>query len=634
MKNKPPITQTHPLDPPTAQEIEQAAHLAKQHLSDKAAFHAVSLVDPAKDIVRDFGSGSSIDRRLKLVGYDYPMKVDGGFDAIVNLTSKDVEVNRIEEGQAPIGFADVMLAVKIIKEDPGWLAAVASRGITDIANVQIDPWPAGGYTHPSIPQGNRAFRGIAFVREDKTDNGYARPIQGLLAHVDLSQGCVTHLEDHEVKPLPPESGRFLAEDQPQLRPPLSNLEITQPGGIGFVVHGHAVHWQGWEFRVGIHPSYGLELHQLGYRENGNLRPILYRAGLSDMVVPYGDPDPMHRWKHVLDAGEATIGNCANSLKLGCDCLGEIHYLDHVAIKPDGSPRIVERAICIHEEDFGTLWKHSDGYSNTSAVRRSRRLVVSTFYTIGNYDYGFYWYLYLDGTIQMEVKLTGIVGVSAIEDGEERPAYAPLIAPNLTSPIHQHLFCFRLDFELDGEHNSVYEVNTIAEPVSETNPDGTVFGAQEQLLQTESSAIRDANPQSGRFWKIVNPHRKNRLGKSVAYRLVPDASPTMYATESSQVANRATFARHNLWVTPHSPEELSAAGDYPNQSPGGAGLPRWTAQDRNLQDTDVVIWHTVGSTHIPRPEDWPVMPVAHCGFKLQPVGFFERNPALDLPPPHH
>ena len=161
---------------------------------------------------------------------------------------------------------------------------------------------------------------------------------------------------------------------------------------------------------------------------------------------------------MLDASEASVGNLANSLSLGCDCLGEIHYFDMDTLLADGSVYTIENAICMHEEDYGVLWKHRDLLSATTEVRRSRRLVVSSFFTVGNYEYGFFWYLYLDGTIQMEVKLTGIVGVSAVETGAEQPEFAPLIAPNLASPIHQHLFCFRLDFDVDGEHNSVYEVD--------------------------------------------------------------------------------------------------------------------------------------------------------------------------------
>ena len=628
-------TYLHPLDPPTSSEIEIGARLAREKLNEKAAFCSVRLVEASKESVRNYRPGQAIERILLFDGIDYPRgeKLDGGFQARVNLSTRHVEINRITNGQAPIGFTDYVSAVTITKTDERWLAAMRKRGIDDVTHVQLDPWPAGGYQHPTIPQGHRANRVIAFVRDDVTDNGYAKPVQGLIAHVDLTAGRVAHVEDHGVVPIPTESGRYANRDFDNLQKAPNEIQITQPNGPGFEVKGHQITWHNWQFRVSVHPVNGLVLHELGWVEDGQVRTILNRAALSDMVVPYGDTDPMHRWKHVLDAGEASLGDCINSLQLGCDCLGEIHYLDHACVKPDGTARLVERAICIHEEDFGVLWKHFNGHSKSTEVRRSRRLVVSTFHTVGNYEYGFYWYLYLDGTIQMEVKLTGIVGVSAVEDGNERPEFAPLVAPNVASPIHQHLFCFRLDFELDGSRNSVYEVNTEAQPISDENQDGTAFAANATLLRSEKSARRNADASKARSWKIVNPHRTNRLGKAVAYRLSPHATPTLYAREGSQVAKRAGFAKHNLWVTPYDESEICAAGDYPHLGEGG-GLPYWTEADRNVEDTDVVVWHTCGVTHLPRPEDWPVMPVEYTGFTLHPVGFFGRNPAIDLPGHNH
>lgn len=626
----------HPLDPPTKQEVERGAQLVKGELRERAAFCTVALQEPTKEFLNNYSGGESFPRVLRFTGYDHPQadELDGGFDALVDLQTDSVEIRRIESGQAPIGWADVVAAVRITKQDPTWLAAMKKRGITDIENVQIDPWPAGGYQHPSIPKGHRAHRGIAFLREDKTDNnGYARPIQGLISHVDLTAGRVAHVEDHGITPLPPESGRYDAASQPQLRDPLNELQIKQPDGAGFDINGHLVTWGNWQFRVGLHPINGLVLHQLGYRDQGVLRSILRRAALSDMVVPYGDVDPMHVWKHVLDAGEAAIGNCVNSLRLGCDCLGEIHYLDHVCVGPDGAARVVERAICIHEEDYGILWKHHDGQTRSTEVRRSRRLVVSSFFTVGNYEYGFYWYLYLDGTIQMEVKLTGIVGVSAVLDQDERPEFAPMIAPGLASPIHQHLFCFRLDFEIDGATNRVYELNTDPVRICDENPDGTAFSANSTLLETPREARRDADSSRARCWKVVNPNKLNRLDRPVGYRLAPGPVPTLMANAESQVAKRAPFAQHNLWVTPHEEDQLCAAGDFPNLNPGSDGLAKWSASDKNIVDEDIVVWHTTGVTHLPRPEDWPVMPVEYCGFALHPVGFFDRNPAMDLPPEH-
>src|SRR5207248_11006376 len=130
---------------------------------------------------------------------------------------------------------------------------------------------------------------------------------------------------------------------------------------------------------------------------------------------------------------------------------------------------------------------------------------------------------------------------------------------------------------------------------------------------------------------VNPTSLNRLGQPVGYKLVPGATPTLLASPGSSVGRRAAFATRNLWVTPYRPDERRAAGEYPNQHPGGDGLPAWTAADRDLAGTDVVLWYTFGVTHIARPEDWPVMPVEYTGFTLAPVGFFARHPALDVPP---
>ena len=506
-----------------------------------------------------------------------------------------------------------------------------ARGVTDFDLVQVDPWPSGGFVHPDIPAGHRVNRAISFVREDKTDNGYARPIEGLIAHVDLTAEKVAVLEDHGVVPLPPESGRYDAEHQPAFRDTLRPIEINQPEGASFQVDGYQVSWEGFQFRVSMHPINGLVLHQLSFTDGEEDRSILYRAALSDMVVPYGDVSPMHAWKHVFDAGETSIGTLANSLSLGCDCLGEIHYFDVHQVNWKGEARTVEQAICMHEEDYGILWKHHDAESQTTEVRRSRRLVVSAIHTVGNYEYGFFWYLYLDGTVQMEVKLTGIVGVSAVHDGEGASEFAALIAPNLASPIHQHLFCFRLDFAVDGQDNRVYEVEAEPLPLGEDNPYGTAFRSKSTLMNSELEARRDCFPQRSRYWKVVNQNRRNRMGVPVAWKLLPSATPTLFAHPDSAVGQRAAFAQHNLWVTQYEDGAVNAAGDHPNLHPGGDGLPAWVAQDRSLVDGDIVLWHTVGVTHMPRPEDWPVMPVEYCGFMLQPVGFFERNPTLDVPP---
>jgi primary-amine oxidase len=261
------------------------------------------------------------------------------------------------------------------------------------------------------------------------------------------------------------------------------------------------------------------------------------------------------------------------------------------------------------------------------------LVISSIFTIGNYDYGFYWYLYLDGTIQMEIKLTGIVGVSAVTAETHNPSQSPLIAQGLASPVHQHVFCFRLDWDLDGGANSLYESQIEVLPVSDTNPDGTQFQSVSRHLTDESLAKRNIAPERSRNWKVVNPKSLNGLGQPVSYKLLPVGSPSLLAADDSAVARRGAFGKHHIWATPYTEGEFSAAGAHTVMHDGG-GLPEYTKNQRDIAECDLVMWHTVALTHVPRPEDWPVMPVEYTGFHLIPVGFFDRNPTLDLPTKCH
>jgi primary-amine oxidase len=414
------------------------------------------------------------------------------------------------------------------------------------------------------------------------------------------------------------------------RDDIKPLEITQPEGPSFTIKGYEVSWQKWNFVIGFNPREGLTLHQLNYNDNGENRSILYRASLSEMVVPYGDPADTQKRKNAFDSGEYGMGSCANSLELGCDCVGYIKYFDAHMTDSKGNPLTIKNAICMHEEDYGILWKHTDRRLGKPEVRRSRRLVVSSVSTVENYEYGFFWYLYQDGNIQLEIKLTGILSLGAYPKGV-KPKYGNLVAPALYAPNHQHFFNVRCDFDLDGEENAVYEVNIVAEDIGEGNLFENAFYAKATLLEKELQARANLNLETARYWKIVNHKRKNRVGEPVAYKFMAGDNCIPFASKNAYWRKRAGFVENHVWVTPFDERENFAAGDYPNQSQGGDGLVKWTKKDRAISDQDIVFWYTMGHTHIPRPEDYPVMPVAYLGFLLKPLGFFDENPANDIPP---
>jgi primary-amine oxidase len=450
---------------------------------------------------------------------------------------------------------------------------------------------------------------------------------------------VVEVEDHGVVPLPPKAGNYVPElmlGDPDnvpafdaLREDVKPIEITQPQGASFTVDGHEVRWQKWRLRVGFNAREGLVLHDVAYEDRGRLRPILRRASLSEMFIPYGDPAPTHRFKNVFDMGEYGVGWLANPLTMGCDCVGDITYLDGVVNDQDGNGVTIPNAICMHEEDAGFGWKHTDFRTEEVEVRRLRRFVVSMIATVGNYEYGFFWYLYTDGTIEYEVKLSGVISTGAVPEGV-RPEHGVLVAPGLYGPHHQHFFCVRLDMEVDGERNTVVEVDSEPLPYGPDNPDGTAWVTKRNVLRSEAEAQRTVDQLRGRYWRIENPGVVNGVGDPVAYKLMPGDTVLPMCAPDGQHGPRGAFAYKHLWVTPYDPREKYAAGDYPAQHPGGQGLPEWTQADRPLEDSDVVLWHSFGAHHIVRPEDWPVMSVTHIGFKLKPSGFFDGNPSLDMP----
>jgi primary-amine oxidase len=615
----------HPLDPLSAAEIARAVAVLRDGpaAGESFRFVSVTLLEPAKDVLG--GDLSTVPRTAFVVLID--RAAGTAFEADVDLGAATVvRWSALPRGtQPPIMLDEFDEVERNCKADARVAAALAARGLTDLDLVCIEPWSAGFYG--ADDGGRRLVRALVYTRLDPDDNPYAHPAENLVVVYDLNAGEVVEIEDGTLVEVPRTAGNYLPQHVGPARTDLRPIEITQPDGPSFEVSGNHVRWANWSFRIGFTAREGLVLHQVHYRDGDTDRSVLHRASLAEMVVPYGDPSPVQSRKNAFDAGEYNIGALANSLALGCDCLGEIRYFDGIVCDSHGNPITIRNAVCMHEEDDSIAWKHYDFRKDEAEVRRSRRLVVSFIATVANYEYGFYWHLYLDGTIEFLVKATGILSTAGQPAGQKSPYGQTLNNEGLFAPIHQHIFNMRLDFDLDGTENAVYEVDT---EVPEHNPTGSCFYTVDRLLEREQDAIRRADASRHRFWKVVNHERRNIVDEPVAYRIVPTDAITLAAAPAAHVSQRAAFATNTLWVTAFDPAERFAGGEYPNQSRGGDGLPAWTAADREIADRDLVVWYTFGMHHVVRLEDWPVMPRQHVGFTLQPFGFFDRNPILDLP----
>ncbi|MDH3303503.1 MAG: primary-amine oxidase [Acidimicrobiia bacterium] len=626
---------SHPLDRLTEDETTAAVGIVKadERFGPRMRFGSVNLSPPPKAVVINHTPGADFERAVDVVLLD---NSDGSTcEVTASLSSGRVTSwKRIEGVQPSVIMDEFFEAEDAVRNDPDFQAAMAKRGITDMDLVTVDPWSAGNYGD-ELESSHRIVRGLVWVHDKPGDNQYARPIDGLIVLVDLAEGRVARIEDHKVFPVPPEShewSRNFGDEVGEERTDVKPLDITQPDGPSFTVEGDRLTWQKWDMRIGWHSREGLVINTVTYTDGDEVRPVLYRASLAEMTVPYGDPSITQARKNAFDVGEYGLGMLANSLTLGCDCLGEIHYMDAHVCDAQGDIYRIPQAICIHEEDFGISWKHTDFRTEDVEVRRLRRLVVSFIATVGNYEYAVYWYFYQDGRIENEIKMTGILTTGGLDDGETT-RYGTMLGPNVYGPNHQHFFCTRLDMWVDGTDNTVVEVNTVPAPADE-NPFGNAFFGEQTVLATESAAKRRIDPFKGRYWKIQSAERTNRMGQPTAYRLLPGENILPFATEESSIRQRAGYMWNHLWVTPYARDENWPAGTYPNQHAGGDGLPRWTEADRSIESTDVVVWYVMGANHLPAIEDWPVMPVASIGFTLKPIGFFDRSPAMDLPAAKH
>ncbi|MGM1017437.1 MAG: primary-amine oxidase [Actinomycetota bacterium] len=613
----------------SATELERVSEILSAHgaLDDSHRIAYLGLDEPDRGEVL---AGRTVPRRARVQLLD----VDSGRARAITVDlgtgelTGDVDIDPELDGQVPLLQEEHEIIRELIGADERWREALALRGIDDPSTVALAGLSAGRYPIEG-EKGRRLARVLGHHQPTPQTMPWAHPIDGLVAYVDLASGTVVDVIDAGVMPIPQESadyhvpGTFGPERTTQ-----KPIVIRQPEGPSFSFDGDVITWEKWSLRVGYDMREGLVLHGIGFQDGERARPIVHRASIAEMLVPYGDPGPVRFWQNYFDTGEYLLGRLVNSLELGCDCVGDITYLDVPIPDARGNVKILPNAICIHEEDAGVLWKHTEQFTGTTDVRRQRRLVISFFVTVGNYDYGFYWYLYLDGKIEFEAKATGLVFTAAYDERTSR--FASELAPGLAAPYHQHLFCARLDMAVDEGPAVIDEVDVHTQPIDDENVHGSAIGFTATRLRSEQEARRRANTSVGRTWRVSSANATNRLGRPVSYVLTPEGTPVLLAQPESVIASRARFATADLWVTAYDVDERYPAGDVVNQSAPEQGLPAFVSDDASLDAADLVLWHTFGLTHFPRTEDWPIMPVDSCGFTLTPHDFFDRNPTLDVP----
>lgn len=428
-----------------------------------------------------------------------------------------------------------------------------------------------------------------------------------------------------------------SEYHPDLRPPprasTKPYQVVQPEGPSFKCSGNYLTWEKWSFHVGFNYREGLTLHNIRY----DGRSVFYRLSLAEMFVPYGDPRAPFPRKGAFDLGNDGAGVNANNLKLGCDCLGHIKYFDAWHNTGAGEPLKMANVVCCHEQDDGILWKHTNPRTQNAVVTRSRIMVLQTIITVSNYEYIFAFHFGQDASIHYEVRATGILSTTPINLDDKVP-YGTIVAPGVLAPYHQHLFSLRIDPAIDGHANTLQLEESKAMALNDPdvhNPFGVGYFTQSTNVDHEQGL--DLDFSKNRVFKIVNEGKINPItGTPVGFKIIPSYSQMLLAHPDSYHAKRSEFGEHAIWVTRYDDEDFFPSGRHTMQSPGGDGIASSIKRrrddpscDTSVRNQDIVVWHTFGSTHNPRIEDWPVMPSEKMVVGLKPVNFFTGNPGLDV-----
>ncbi|RDK92831.1 tyramine oxidase [Enterobacillus tribolii] len=627
----------HPLNPLSADEIKTAVEVVKASgkLPGALRFTEISLREPPKEQVWNFvlkGGAVSAPRQADVTLLDGIHVVEG----VVDLKDKKlVSWTPLKDAQGMVVLDDFTSVQSIINASQEYAAVLKKRGIQDPTKVITTPLTVGYFDgKDGLTQDQRLLKVVSYL--DVGDGNYwAHPIENLVAVVDLQQKKIIKIEEGQVIPVPMAPRPYDGRDRTAAR--VKPLDIIEPEGKNYTITGHTLHWQNWDFHLRLNSRVGPIISTVTYNDRGKKRQVMYEGSLGGMIVPYGDPDIGWYFKAYLDAGDYGMGTLTSPIALGKDAPENAVLLDETIADYTGTPTTIPRAIAIFERYAGPEYKHQEmGQPNVSTERRE--LVVRWISTVGNYDYIFDWVFHDNGVIGIDAGATGIEAVKGVKartmqdpTAKEDTRYGTLIDHNIVGTTHQHIYNFRLDMDVDGENNSLVEVNPDVKPNDRGGPRTSTMQVDQVNVDTEQQAAQKFDPSTIRL--LSNTNRLNRMGNPVSYQLIPYAGGTHPIAKGANfgkdewIYHRLSFMDRQLWITRYNPDERYPEGKYPNRSIHDTGLGQYVTDNQSISNTDNVVWLTTGTTHVARAEEWPIMPTEWVHALLKPWNFFDETPTL-------
>ncbi len=622
-----------PLDALTATEIDRTVAIlaAGKYATKDSRYPSITLLESPKATMLAWRPGQPFERRARATF----LNGDQLFEARVNLTSGSIEnVREVKDRQSTILFEEFLGASEVVKTDPRWRAAMRKRGYTNYDQIICAPLTVG----PVIDERHRGLRLLnvpCFDKAGAVNNVYGRPIENLLAVVDVRKRKVLDVIDLGVVPVPRAVPSHAYDPAKSTRQPGKPVKIVSPGGANFTINGSNVSWDKWNFHLRVDKRFGPVISRISYLDGSQPRQVAYQINTSEMFVPYMDPTPTWAYRAYMDIGEYGFGALASPLKPGSDCPVNARFLDATISDDHGKPLTLKNVVCIFERDTGDpLWRHYEFFTESHESRPNVDLVVRMAPEVGNYDYLLDFVFNRRGEIEVRVGAYGIDATKAVAartmadaTAKEDTRYGTLIAPNLVGTNHDHFMSFRVDLDVDGQDNRLMVDRFVPRSIQNNPLRRSLWQVERSLVDREQAL--DAGHDSA-WYRVESHDRRNATGNPTSFQIALSHSDTSLLSADEPQQQRASFSGTPLWVTRYNPDESFASGVYPNQNRNVEGLPVFVSNRETLRDEDLVMWVTVGFRHQTRAEDWPVMPGLWHSFKLRPFNFFDRNPGLDVP----
>ncbi len=615
----------HPLDALTQTELIRVIAILKENdrYDDSTRFPEITLSEPSKTFVYAWKVGDAIPRAANVVGRQGPMT----FEAVVDLSNGTLlDWQQVKDVQSALLLEEWMAAGSLWKTNKTITDELERRGY-DLENIFVAPLSTG-YFGADEARDKRLLKLWFLDIKDTKYNAFAKPINGISGTVDLNQQQIIDvLIESDV-------GRndiiydydALSTQARQMK----KVTMQSAEGNNFSFEDGLIKWDKWQFHFRLDKRFGAMVSLAAF----DGQSVAYQISANEMFVPYMSPEEEWKYRSFMDIGEYGFGLLSSPLELGTDVPGNATLLNAVIPADNGTPALYENVIGVFERNTGRpMWRHAEMINGTHEGRAEVELVVRTIPVVGNYDYVVDYVFSAKGLLKIEVGATGMDAVKAAKSRTMMDATAAaetkvgsLVAPNLVGVNHDHFISFRIDMDVAGVNNS-FVTDEIAPVRYPNNNRLSGWEVVEHPTSVEGAVTRSHQLHDG-IWRVVNKNVTNKLGQHKSYQILGHTHLSKLDAEDFP-QKRAAWSAEQLWVTPHNPTELYPSGKYPNQSEGTEGIMQWVGQQRSVDNTDLVMWYTMGFHHVTLPEDWPILATMWHTVTLRPAFSYERNPSVDI-----